>query len=152
MGKKILWLYHNIFNLRLGALALPIVGGMVFIINLHHGWGEALRAGLISGSTAILTTGSMSRFMQHAAMWRRWWVSYPVGILVPCSVTLALHLPGQAANNTPELFWSVGAPVLLTMVTGVSLNLLTKRYAKPMERYGLDKLLRPMFQIPGRRP
>ena len=152
MREKILWLYHNIFNLRLGILALPIVGGMVFFINLEHGWLEALRAGLIAGLTAIITTGSMTRLIQHAALLRRWWISYPVGTLIPASVTMSLHLPGQLANDTPELFWSVGAPVILTLVSSIVLNYMTKRYLQPKDWGRIDRLIRPLFAIPGRNP
>lgn len=152
MRKKILWLYHFVFNLRLGALALPIVGGMVFVINLEHSFGEATRAGLISGTTAILTTGSMTRFIQHASLWPRWWISYPAGTLIPSAVTLMLHLPGQLANQTPELFWSVGSPVLLTLTSSVCLNWLTKRYLQPRNWGRADRLIKPFFEIPGRNP
>lgn len=69
LGKeKIVRLYLNFFNLRLGWLAIPIIGGMVFFLNLSHGFFEALRAGVVAGLTGMLITGIMCRIIQHFAL------------------------------------------------------------------------------------
>jgi len=155
MIKKIWRMALRIFSIAnwyLGVLALPVIGGMVFLIN--DGWdaykynnllvlAEAKQAGLIAGITGIPITATMSGLIQLMAFHRRYWS----GMLIPCSVTITLHLPGQFVNETPNLFWSVIAPVLLTFVTSISLMPLTRLYLQDRKWGRLGLFFKPFFKI-----
>lgn len=159
MRKKI-WrtvlLIFSIANWRFGLLALPVIGGMVFLVNngygilVHNdpGLKKALEAGFVAGFTGIPITATMSGFIQLMTVRRKYWL----GVVAPCSVTTILHLPGQFANNTPNLFWSVIAPVILTFVTAVILMPLTRRYMTDREWGWLSRLLKPFFKFRDTNP
>lgn len=146
------WLYHNFFNLKLGWLAIPIIGGMVAILNSRHGPTEALRAGAVAGFTGLFVTGVMTRIIQHFALWQKRTWSYFFGTGIPTGVTLIMHLTGQGLNHTPELFWSVITPTLLTFFSGIVLNFGTFFfYQHPDYRGPFAGFCKYLFAIPGRR-
>lgn len=150
--KKFLWIYFNFFNLKLGWLAIPIIGSLVTLINLEHGLAEALRAGAIGGFTGLLVTGVMTRVIQHFALWQKRIWSYFLGSGIPTGVTMIMHLTGQGINHTPELFWSVIAPTLLTFFSSIGLNFGTFFFNQHPNYHGpLAGFFKYLFIIPGRK-
>lgn len=142
-------IYHNSFNLRLGLLAIPFIGGIVALVNIQHGWSEALRAGTVAGITGFFVSGVMTRVIQHFAVLSRRLLAYSGGTLLPTLVTLILHLGGQSANQTPELLWSILAPTLLTLTTSLALNFGTYYFLTHEEpRTKVLKFLRYFFSVP----
>ena len=154
MGKwqKVVWVYHNLFNLRLGISAIVIVGGMVALENWQDGIEEMLWAGAVAGFTGFFTTGAQSRVVQHFAVLKNRPIAYLLGSGLPTLGTLIFHLGGQLANQTPELFLSVLSPTLLTLTSSTGLNFGTYYYInhppsgiiKTHERF-----LRAVFHVPA---
>ncbi|PLX28527.1 hypothetical protein C0581_02140 [Candidatus Parcubacteria bacterium] len=144
------WFFQNIFNPRLGWWALPVIGSMTALVNISHGWEESLRAGLVAGVTGVAITGTMTGVIQWFAAWENRLWSYTLGTAIPTLTTFSWHFAGQFFNETPELFWSVIAPTVLTFTTSVVLNYGTYYFKTHTGPFGLfARIMKYVCKVPG---
>lgn len=125
--EKLTSLYHNSFNPKFAWISAACNGPIAGYVNYDHGLEEAIAATLTQAAASFLSTGITARLVQHFSPIQSPWISYSLGSVVPGTVTFLMSFGWHYFSETPELFESCIAPMLISLTTALGTNYITRR-------------------------
>ncbi|MFA6533900.1 MAG: hypothetical protein WCT37_01870 [Patescibacteria group bacterium] len=135
--RKVVKIYHNVFNLKLAVMSFFFNGIAAMVVNAVHPK-EFLLAGIGSAIVGFFSTGVTGRVVQHFSPVKPEIKSYLLGSFVPASMTLTGYLLIHWWLGTTRLALTVAIPTLLSFGTSFLTNLATKS-----DHPWLKKFVRP---------
>lgn len=133
--EKLTALYHNSFNPKFAFISAVCNGPIAGYVNYAHGLDEAIAATLTQAGASFLSTGITARIVQHFSPIQSPWISYPLGSIVPGTITFLMSFGWHYWNDTPELLGSCIAPTVISLTTALGTNYITRRGYMLPENY-----------------
>lgn len=133
-------IYHNSFNIKFAVISSCFNGPIAAAVNSSYGPFEMFMAGGTQAISSFISTGVTARLVQHFSPIKNKFISYFFGSLVPATSTFLLSYAGHYINDTPELLESCIAPTLISYVTSLGTNYITRKgYLLPKNYPTLNK-------------
>lgn len=133
--EKLVSLYHNTFNPKFAFISAACNGPIAGYVNYTHGLDEAVAAGCTQGAASFISTGITARIVQHFSPIKNPYVSYPLGSIVPGTMTFLMSFAWHYWNETPELIGSCIAPTFISLTTALATNYITRKGYMLPENY-----------------
>ena len=124
MLKKIL---DNSFNIKFALISAPVNGIIAAAVNCRYSILEMASASGTQAVSSFISTGLTARLVQHFSPIKNPITSYSLGSIIPAAATFFLSYGGHAINQTPERLESCIAPTLISLVTSLGTNYMTRR-------------------------
>lgn len=136
MLKKIL---DYSFNIKFALISAPVNGIIACAVNRDYSALEIATSGGTQAISSFISTGLTARLVQHFSPIKNPLVSYSLGSLIPATATFLLSYGGHALNQTPERLESCIAPTLISLVTSLGTNYITRAGFLRPNNYPLEK-------------
>lgn len=115
---------------RAAIIGALLLGGIVFAINLNHGWPGATTAGMKQGIYTFFAGGYMVRLNERIALaFSSGWIAVPAGVLGAGGLAVTLTYLVHSLRGTPEPFNSTLPTIVLSCVGFSLLGIVARRRA-----------------------
>ncbi|MCK5279223.1 MAG: hypothetical protein KAK04_11800 [Cyclobacteriaceae bacterium] len=105
---------NKYINLKIGLIGALIMGGIVFIINLEHGWFLSTTAGLKQGLYTFFFGGIIIKLLEHLLLQiKNPYMAISLSVSVISVFTSLLVFLVHSLKGTPEPFLSTVPTILM---------------------------------------
>jgi hypothetical protein len=108
-------LYLELHNYKLGMLSALAQGAVVYYINHKFGLVAALLAALKEALGSFIAGGFFGRITERFSEIDKWYVAYPLGMVVPTVIAHSLIGVVHYTTGTPVPLWSTVIPMMISM-------------------------------------
>lgn len=127
LHRKVVVLYHNLFNIKLAAISVLCNGSITAWVNWDYGPRECIYAALSQAVVSFFSTGITGRLIQHFSVIEKPLPSYFFGTAAAASLTFVGSFTAHWLNGTPEMLVSCLSPTVISFTTGFGTNFMTRR-------------------------
>ncbi len=127
LEQKLISLYYNSFNAKFAVISAAVNGPIAAYVHSDQGYDAALHAGSTQAVASFLSTGITARIVQHFSPITNPYISYPLGSIIPGTITFLMSLGWHYFRETPEILESCIAPTVISLTTALVTNYITRR-------------------------
>lgn len=105
---------HKFINLKVGLIGALVMGGIVFLVNMKHGWFLSSTAALKQGLYTFLFGGIIVRLLEYLLIKiKNPYLSIPISVIFISAFTSMLVFLVHSLKGTPEPLLSTYPTILM---------------------------------------